>query len=69
VGRAHPTQLTKGLKVEPHSKIQGGLIAKLPDGGAIGFRPASSKASNYVPTIDVHNVPGLPKKLKIKFIR
>jgi uncharacterized protein RhaS with RHS repeats len=57
-------QLTQGYKVRPHPNIPGGFLVDVPGGGNIGFRPYSR---SVVPTVDVNNVSGLPKQLKIKF--
>lgn len=59
-------ELTKGAEVMPHPNpnISGGLMADLPGGGTIGFRPTSKSGP---PTIDIHNIPNypdLPKKIK-----
>ena len=55
--------LTKGGKVLPKSTYPG-KMAELPGGGRIGYRPVSKSGP---PTIDVHDVPGLPNKMEIKF--
>ena len=59
-------ELTQGLEVRPHPNpnIPGGLMADLPDGGTVGYRPFSDSGP---PTIDINNVPGLQRRLKIKF--
>jgi RHS repeat-associated protein len=57
-------RLAAGAEVRPHPRVQGGLIADLPGGGTVGFRPSSRSGS---PTVDV-NLPGLDDVKKVKFV-
>ena len=61
--RALFNKLAEGGKVGPHPGVEGGLLAELPGGGHVGFRPSSKSGP---PTVDV-NIQGLDVR-KIKFV-
>lgn len=51
--------------VRNNPKVPGGKIGAVPGGGTIGLRPVSSRTGT--PAIDLHNVPGLPARVKVKW--
>jgi len=51
--------------VRNNPKVPGGKIGAVPGGGTIGLRPVSSRTGT--PAIDLHDVPGLPEKVKVKW--
>lgn len=56
-------ELTQGAKVRPHPNVEGGLLAELPAGGTVGYRPFSRSGPA---TVDV-TVEGVNVR-KIKFV-
>lgn len=52
------------LHPNPQLAVEGGLLAALPEGGFIGFRPFSTSGP---PTVDIMGVPGVPYPREIKF--
>jgi hypothetical protein len=54
-----------GPHPDPRLAAAGGKIGSVPGGGTIGYRPTSRETKT--PALDLHNVPGLPQRIKIKW--
>ncbi len=56
-------KLSQGGKLIDNPRYPGKLV-ELPGGGRVGLRESSTSGP---PTIDIHDVPGLPDRVKLKF--